>query len=175
MVQALHVGRTYKIKGAERIIGKKQYIDEPIATLVPETKSHRRYKIIIPVAMAMVLLASGASALVFGSSNSATTGASRPTKVAPIMGADTTSPAPIVVSPTESVAATPVPAPSKATTKTTKKAAAPAAVLSPTTAPTSQATAATQPAEQPVGSTETFVEPTPTPATEEPAPVDQGL
>jgi cytoskeletal protein RodZ len=73
MVRALRLGLTYKVKGTEHTVGKKRYVREPTATLVPLHKSRllaRRYKILIPVAVSVVVILGGAGALAYAAHSS---------------------------------------------------------------------------------------------------------
>ena len=76
LVRSLKLGLTYRINGPEHVVGQKRYIHEPTATLVPVTESpsfFRRYKILIPAAIGLVVVLGGAGAWAYISADSQAT------------------------------------------------------------------------------------------------------
>lgn len=77
MARSLSIGLTYKVKGPEYSIGEKHYIHEPTATLVPAEKSSllsKRYKVLIPVTISLVVVLGGVGTFAFASQGTGTSG-----------------------------------------------------------------------------------------------------
>lgn len=160
LVRSLKLGLTYNVKGPEHTVGQKRYIHEPTATLVPvnaTTPLFRRYKILIPAAIGLVVLLGGVSVLAYTSRSSADT-SSQPTaneqKPARTSVSETTT------TPTDTAMTTSEPAPDTESATTT----APQQQTRAASTPSTKKTAATPTPKTTAPSTSTV-----TPATSEAA------
>jgi hypothetical protein len=189
MAHSLTIGRTYRVKGTECLLGKKTYIREPVAIPIQDKKSFALSRRKIITIAAVMIIAAGATTF------AAVSHRSSPAQTHAVKTASKDTAKPVTTAPAAAVAAQPsavTPAASTPAPTTKKTSAKPAAqpvatkpaAASPAAQPTNSTAAETPAATQPSSpstaqpAAETTTPPTTTdppaetPSTDPPSPTD---